>query len=254
MQTASPENWRRFLFLLIIQSRERLSMIIYIGLDDTDVLGTPGTGFLARSLAGILATQYRLLGVTRHQLLEDPRVPCTKKNSSAGIMLEVSDQFDPYTLYTQIEKYIIAESAQGSDPGLCITSNIHPAIIQFGKKTKSTLVTQNEARNMATDYDVYLRGLGGDEGGIIGALSAVGLAAEGNDGRYVLVGQSRDLTGLQPVDAVLNAGITAVQTMDGTRVNEGKIQTDQLRPARRNGQPIAVVNWTGTYWMPMKLD
>lgn len=229
-------------------------MILYLGLDDTDMLDTPGTGHLARSLAGQLGESYPLLGVTRHQLLFDPRVPCTKNNSSAGIMLEVPEGFDPHSLLPEIEAFIIAESAHGSDPGLCIATNVHLAITQFGRKAQQTLVKQVEARDLAKAHDIILRGLGGDEDGVIGALSAVGLDAVGNDGRYVLVGSSRDLQGLQSVAAVLAAGITSVQTLDGTTVREGDIQTDQLRPARRNGQPIAVVEWTGTYWIPLKLD
>ena len=216
-------------------------MILYIGIDDTDVLGSPGTGHLARSLAGQLAGRYPLLGVTRHQLLEDPRVPCTKKNSSAGIMLQVPENFDPNIIYPEIEAVVIAHSAGGSDPGLW-------------RKVKQELVDQQEARDLAEKHGIILRGLGGDLDGIIGALSAVGLDADGNDGRYVLVGNSRNLQGLQSVSVLLAAGIAAVQTQDGNPVIEGSIQTDQLRPARRGGQPIAVVQWTGSYWNPLKLD
>ena len=229
-------------------------MILYIGIDDTDVLGSPGTGHLARSLAGQLAGRYPLLGVTRHQLLEDPRVPCTKKNSSAGIMLQVPENFDPNIIYPEIEAVVIAHSAGGSDPGLCITHTVPDAIIQFGRKVKQELVDQQEARDLAEKHGIILRGLGGDLDGIIGALSAVGLDADGNDGRYVLVGNSRNLQGLQSVSVLLAAGIAAVQTQDGNPVLEGSIQTDQLRPARRGGQPIAVVQWTVSYWNPLKLD
>ena len=63
-------------------------MMLYIGIDNTDVIDTPGTGNLARLLASQLAQRYPLQGVTRHQLLEDARVRCTKLNSTAGIMLD----------------------------------------------------------------------------------------------------------------------------------------------------------------------
>jgi hypothetical protein len=99
-----------------------------------------------------------------------------------------------------------------------------------------------------------LQGLGGDEDGVIGALAAVGLAATGEDGRYVLVGRSRELSGLQPIPALLAAGIVAVQRADGRPVTEGLVQTDKLRPARRGGKPIAVVEWAGDHWLPLKLD
>ena len=62
--------------------------MLIIGLDDTDVLGTRGTGYLARTIAGVLAETYPLLGVTRHQLLVHPQIPCTKNNSCAGILLD----------------------------------------------------------------------------------------------------------------------------------------------------------------------
>jgi hypothetical protein len=82
----------------------------------------------------------------------------------------------------------------------------------------------------------------------------VGLAATGEDGRYVLVGRSRELSGLQPVPALLAAGVTAVCTFDGQPVTDGLVQTDKLRPARRGGRAVAFVEWASGYWQPLKLD
>jgi hypothetical protein len=82
----------------------------------------------------------------------------------------------------------------------------------------------------------------------------VGLAATGDDGRYVQVGRSRELDGLQSVEAVLAAGVAAVRTRDGVPVTEGLVCVDKLRPARRGGRPIAVVEWAGEHWQPVKLD
>jgi hypothetical protein len=70
----------------------------------------------------------------------------------------------------------------------------------------------------------------------------------------VLVGRSRDISGLQPVEALLEAGIAAVQTPDGQPVISGLVLVDRLRPARRGGRPVAVVEWTGDHWLPLKLD
>ena len=116
------------------------------------------------------------------------------------------------------------------------------------------LVTREEAQYLADSLRIPLLGLGGDHGGMIGALAAVGLAASQEDGRYVMVGRSRELRGLQPISAVLSAGIRAVQTLDGQPVTQGLIQTDKLRPARRGGQPVAVVEWDTDHWLPLKLD
>ena len=65
-----------------------------VGLDDTDVLESRGTGHLARQIAAALATEYQVLGVTRHQLLLDPRVPCTRNNSCAAIVLGENEDRD----------------------------------------------------------------------------------------------------------------------------------------------------------------
>jgi tRNA(Ile2) C34 agmatinyltransferase TiaS len=225
-----------------------------IGLDDTDTLESRGTGHLARRIAAALADDYPVLGVTRHQLLVDPRVPCTKNNSCAAIALDVDGDLAPDVLLRQVQALMMADYQQGSDPGLCIARAVPAAVIEFGCLVQRELVTQDQARALAADYAIHLLGLGGDESGVIGALAAVGLASSGEDGRYVQVGRSRELSGLQPVGAILAAGIAAVQTYDGHMVTEGLVCADKLRPARRGGRPIAVVEWSSDHWQPLKLD
>jgi hypothetical protein len=227
---------------------------IFVGLDDTDTLESRGTGHLARLVAATLADEHPVLGVTRHQLLVDPRVPYTAKNSSAAIVLRANGRFDHRKLATEIEAVMRNHFNPGSDPGLCVASGVPEAVKRFGRRVQREVVTQEEARALAAAHSLQLAGLGGTHDGVIGALAAVGLAATGDDGRYVLVGRSRELTGLQPLDAVLAAGISDVRTLDGRRVTEGLVMTDKLRPARRDAQAIAFVQWAGGYWHPLKLD
>jgi len=228
--------------------------MLFIGLDDTDTLESRGTGHLAREIAATLAVDCPLLGVTRHQLLVDPRVPCTKKNSCAAIVLDGDGDLDPVAVLERVRALMLADFQPGSDPGLCVTYDVPVAVTEFGRRVQLQLVTQEEARALAAAYAIPLLGLGGDQDGVIGALAAVGLAATGEDGRYVLVGRSRELSGLQPVSALLAAGVAAVRTLDGRPVTEGLVQADKLRPARRGGQPVAFVEWAGDNWRPMKLD
>jgi tRNA(Ile2) C34 agmatinyltransferase TiaS len=228
--------------------------MFFIGLDDTDTLESRGTGHLARQIAAALAADYSVLGVTRHQLLLDPRVPCTKNNSSAAILLNADGDLDPLMLLDRVQTLMLDDYLPGSDPGLCVAHTVPAAVTEFGRQVQHQLVTQYKARALATAHGIPLLGLGGTEDGIIGALAAVGLAASGEDGRYVLVGRSRELSGLQPVSALLAAGIPAVQTTEGQPVTSGLVQTDKLRPARRSGRPIAVVEWAGDHWQPLKLD
>lgn len=228
--------------------------MLWIGLDDTDTLESQGTGHLARQIAAALARDYALLGVSRHQLLVDPRVPCTRNNSCAVIALDVDGDVDPDGLFERVRAQMLAVFQPGSDPGLCIAHDVPVSVSDFGRLAQRDLVSQDHARTLAAEHGLLLQGLGGDEDGVIGALAAVGLAATGEDGRYVLVGRSRELAGLQPVSALLAAGISAVQTAQGQPVKEGLVLTDKLRPARRGGRPVAVVEWSGDYWLPLKLD
>jgi len=228
--------------------------MLFIGLDDTDTLDSRGTGHLARQIAATLATDYSLLGVSRHQLLVDPRVPCTRNNSCAAISLDLNGDLAIGPLVERVRTLMLASFEPGSDPGLCVARSVPAAISEFGHRAQCELVSQDEARGLASVHGLPLLALGGDGGGIIGALAAVGLAATGEDGRYVLVGRSRELSGLQPISALLAAGIVAVQTAEGQPVTEGLVQTDKLRPARRGGQPVAVVEWAGDHWLPLKLD
>jgi tRNA(Ile2) C34 agmatinyltransferase TiaS len=242
--------------------------MIIIGLDDTDTLETRGTGQLARQIATVLSAEHDVLGVVRLQLLVDPRVPCTRNNSSAAILLDAlspsagglsptgggGPAADPGDVFARVQAMMQADFVPGSDPGLCVAAAVPQAIVAFGRRARNELVTQDEARALAAAHGIPLLGLGGDEMGVIGALAAVGLAASGEDGRYVQVGRLRELSGLQPVEAVLGAGIAAVRTPEGLPVVGGLVQTDRLRPARRGGQAIAVVEWDQDHWRPIKLD
>ena len=228
--------------------------MIIIGLDDTDNLESRGTGHLARQIAAELVVDFPVIGVTRHQLLVDQRVPCTKNNSCAAIALDVDSSVDLNGLFERIREVMVNEFQPGSDPGLCLAVEVPAAITEFGFKVKREIVDQEQARQLAKVNGLFLQGLGGTEDGVIGALAAVGLAACGEDGRYIYVGQIRDLSGLQSVQTVIEAGVRAVRTLDGTAVTQGLLLVDKLRPARRGGQPVAVVNWEGDHWQPLKLD
>src|SRR6476660_8707762 len=93
-----PSSWRRIFFAARSPDSSALPCgsaleytMIYVGIDDTDTLDDPGTNQLARHLVRELAGQFRGRMILRHQLLEDPRVPCTKKNGCASIAFERSN-------------------------------------------------------------------------------------------------------------------------------------------------------------------
>ncbi len=228
-------------------------MRYFIGLDDTDNHESRGTGHLARVMAKALAQDFHLLGVTRHQLLEDERVPKTAKNSCAAILFE-GEAVLLEELADFARKMMQEDFQPGSDPGLCVASAVPDEVIAYGQRARREFLCQQEPRDLAAAHGIFLEGLGGDEGGVIGALAAVGLAASGDDGRYVEVGSIRDLEGLLPISRVLASGIASVKTLDGALVLGGVILTDKMRPARRDGQPVLFVEQEVGYWLPLKLD
>ena len=229
-------------------------MVIYIGMDDTDTAESRGTGALARNVAAELSADYVVLGVIRQQLLRDPRVPCTKNNSSKALLLEDGDGSDLIALAARVRDLMLGDFIPGSDPGLCVVREAPAEIVEFGRRAQRELLTKAAAEELAARHGIYLAELGGDGMGIIGALAAVGLTAGGEAGRYIQVGAARSLAGPQPVENLLTAGIAAVQTSEGEPVLSGVVQADGLRPARRGGRPIAVVQRQGDVWVPLKLD
>jgi tRNA(Ile2) C34 agmatinyltransferase TiaS len=228
--------------------------MIFIGLDDTDTLQSRGTGRLARQIAAHLAGTYSVLGVTRHQLLVDPRVPYTKNNSSAAIHLDSGPEIDLADLFEQVRQLMLADFQEGSDPGLCLAAAVPTPIKEFGQRAKREVLTQEEALRLAQEHRILLSGLGGTNAGRIGALAAVGLASSGEDGRYIQIGHIRDLSGLITVETALAAGIASVETLEGIPVSSGVMQVEKLRPARRSGRPIQYVSRQDEHWLPLKLD
>jgi hypothetical protein len=228
-------------------------------LDDTDNQNSPGTGHLARDIAAILAERFPLLGVTRHQLLDDPRVPMTAKNSANVIHLRVKaspgNRVDLSSLADEIAGLMAARFQPGSDPGLCLAIAPPPAIAHFGRRTQMELVTAGEAAQLARRHNLILRPLGGDGGGIIGALAAVGLASTGNDGRFNWVGRVRELRGTQPVAAILAAGVAQVRTVAGEVLTNGEIETgDKARAALVDGRPVLLVDLIDGQWRAVRRD
>jgi hypothetical protein len=221
--------------------------MIYVGIDDTDTLDDPGTNQLARHLVRELAPQYRGRMIVRHQLLEDPRVPCTKKNGCASILFDAIDDADTSLMIDRLRRLIVPWCPTASDPGMCVATQVPQSVIDWGLRCKRELVTQAEAHNVAGDAGIHLEGLGGTQDGVIGALAAIGLLATKDDGRVVYSGPGRedwyDVTGCLSVNEIQSRGVNEVRTLDaGDKVTCGTIDVGKrLRPNYRAGRIVLYV-------------
>ena len=220
-------------------------MSVYIGIDDTDSLDSIGTGRLARVIAEILGKTYPVVSVTRHQFFVHPNIPYTSHNSCAVIHL-ADIPYDEYALLFEKAKSLMKERfIEGSDPGLALAGSdqVNPAMVAFGYDAKCSVVTQERARTIAYHAGILLEGLGGTEGGVIGAVGGVGLAASGSDGRYLQIGSIRDRMGNQTVEELLTIGIDQVITTDGKVITEGLITIPKFpQPLRLLERPILLVD------------
>ncbi|HOP69979.1 MAG TPA: hypothetical protein PLY18_09480, partial [Bacillota bacterium] len=162
-------------------------MRLVICIDDTDNLDSRGTGTIAEEIKELIAESGfgSCSFTTRHQLLLHRDIPYTSHNSSMCFECDIRDD-----AYEAVEKaateYLRRESAEGSDPGICIAKRIEglneSALIEFGLKAKRQVLTKEDAYRTAARANVYLQEVGGTGQGIIGALAGVGLRIEGNDG------------------------------------------------------------------------
>lgn len=218
-------------------------MTLYIALDDTDTRESRGTGRLARAIARDLqAAGYQLSGVSRHQLLIHPDIPYTSHNSCA--VIHVENGTDAGSLFDRVRELMLADFIPGSDPGLAVAchEDVAPGVTGFGFEAKIGIRTQEEAHVLARKSGIRLAGLGGTNGGVIGALAGIGLAASGNDGRYILFRNLRDFTSDIRVEELLAAGVALISTARGENVTTGTVRVRKFpKPAIRNRKPVLFV-------------
>jgi hypothetical protein len=193
-----------------------------IGVDDTDNLESRGTGFRARCLGTELAEAglATIDGVSRHQLYVHPDIPYTSHNSSLCLSARVTPGRYEDVL-AMCRDFLLRESAEGSDAGLCIAGfdDLNAELVEFGRRAQNTVLTQDQARALAEKTGVYLEGLTGDHGGIIGALAGVGLRKSGHDGRFVWLEGVRELSGVaKAADLLQSTGVDVIADRQGREV------------------------------------
>lgn len=188
-------------------------MRAYVAFDDTDTIDADrGTGKVGRWFQDELPAGCRLWAVVRQQLFVHPDIPYTSHNSAAVVVVEIPCPEVVDDLTARAAHHLESHWMDGSDPGLCVAWDgcpALPALVAFGRRAAVSLVTQDEAREVARG--AHLSGHGGTSDGIIGAAAGVGLTAEGWSGRLIeYADHLRDFPDPVGVSTLATAGIAVV--------------------------------------------
>ncbi len=198
-----------------------------------------------------------MYGVTRHQLFVHPDIPFTSHNSCAVIHICEEKPKIATQIFSQAQEVMLDDFIEGSDPGVAIalSDQISPSLVAYGRDAQHMILNQERARTLARNLKIPLKGLGGTEDGVIGAMAGLGLAATGNDGRFLQLGMIRDITTPCEVEDLLAAGVDEVWNITGTRVTEGTVQNPEGRspkPCPVNGRAILFVEEREGELFPIK--
>ena len=238
---------------------------IYLCIDDTDTEVSIGTGRVARHLSERIEKEGlgKVKGITRHQLLLDEKVPYTANNGNACLKVVNFDE----KIYEFSVEFMKSNFVPGSDPGICICPEemITSELVDFGHMAQQKVLSKNEAYELAHKNGIFLKELGGDGQGVIGALAGVGLRFSGNDGRFIELDNIRNVVNKMKVKEILErTPIESVVDLQGNELSEEVViePLGWLRPCLRNGKPVLIVggpiakgiegNLEGVY-IPVKL-
>lgn len=203
-------------------------MKTFVCIDDTDNLETRGTG----ALASIMIDKIEENGwgmctyITRHQLYFHPDIPYTSHNSAMCFVIN-----HDHEIFEDLKNFAVnfleTETADGSDPGLCIAEyhkiKDKEILMNYGRKAKKEILDKQIAYNTARELGIHLSEHGGTGGGVIGALAGVGLRLTGNDGRIKGKMKFPIPGNILTVKQILeNSDIDRVQSMDGQVLGENE--------------------------------
>lgn len=167
-------------------------MFFLLGIDDTDsqtngdsTSASQDTAALALKLGQKLESLNlaRLINISCHQLFQHPSIAHTKNNIACCLLLDCDAQkvreIDMTTRLT-----LRGESSAKANPGYALGAwnQFDPEIIAWGKTAKSAKLERMDAIALARRSGIAIAGITGSGTGVIGALAAVGLRYDGNDG------------------------------------------------------------------------
>jgi hypothetical protein len=237
-------------------------MKILICIDDTDNFESIGTGQLASIISHEIEKNGwgKAKGITRHQLFVHPDIPYTSHNSSMCFPVETEEKYLD-NIIDYAASFLIKESAEGSDPGLCIAvldriANKTDELILFGQAAKTTVLTKDDAYALANQLGVHLSEHGGTGQGVIGALAGIGLRLSGNDGRFKGKHNIKAAGNTAKVDEIYSqTDIDLIMSLDGIILNndEPVLLGEKVKSVLLENKSVLLVcpvenNTEGVFW------
>jgi len=144
--------------------------------------------------------------------------------------------------------FLSRESAEGSDPGLCIAVVERlpqtAALIEFGYRAKRSVIEMHEAYSLATEAGIHLSSHGGTGQGVIGALAGVGLRLGGNDGKMRGSLSLSATDGVATVKDILShSEVDLVRTLEGVSLApEKRVRfVDKVKTVLMGGKFVLLV-------------
>lgn len=229
-------------------------MVVLVCIDDTDKLGGRGTGKLAAILSQDIEENGwgKCYPVSRHQLYVHPEIPYTSHNSAMCFAVDM-DESHLGRLINYSSGFLSRESAEGSDPGLCVVVPgrlKNPGLlVSFGRRAKETVLTKGEAYQLAGQLGIHLSEHGGTGQGVIGALAGTGLRLSGNDGRFrgkLEIGNDNDVLAVREI--IAHESVDEVRSLEeGYLLGGGELVRlgEKVKTVLMGGKSVLLVSPAG---------
>lgn len=227
-------------------------MYFLLGIDDTD---SPSTGEATHNTAKLALTLgqkleslalARLLNISCHQLIQHASIQFTSSNTACCLLLDSDTQkLREIDLTTRLT--LRSESSANANPGYALApwNQFDPEVVAWGKTAKTASLDRMDTITLARRSGIAIAGIAGSGAGVIGALAAVGLRYDGNDGYITWMPGLDKLSGIRTqVEINQYIHLESIENEHHKRpALDDRIHfMDNVRPVLKNGRIILLVS------------
>lgn len=227
-------------------------MYFLLGIDDTD---SPNPGEASQNTAKLALTLgqkleslalARLLNISCHQLFQHPSIQYTNSNITCCLLLDSDSQkLREIDLTTRLT--LRTESTANANPGYALApwNQFDPEVVAWGKTAKTASLERMDAITLARRSGIGIAGIAGSGAGVIGALAAVGLRYDGNDGYIAWMPGLDKLSGIHTqIEINQYIHLESIENEHHKRpALDDRIQfTDNAKPVLKNGRIVLQVS------------